>query len=114
MLDLEFFKIRNLAIAPYVISRIDQTRAFLQNGTNNPPFSVEMSQLLSQNNYENYDDFIPIFSEAFTLALTKFEKHTNFHSALPLFRAIQCFNPQFIQASLNHHNLATYNLIIEF
>ena len=75
---------------------------------------MEMSQLLSQNNYENYDNFIPIFSEAFTLALTNFEKHTNFHSALPLFRAIQCFNSQFIQASLNHHNLATYNLITEF
>ena len=114
MLDLEFFKIRNLAIAPYVTSRIDQTRAYLQNGTNNPPFSIEMSQLFSQNNHENWEDFIPIFSEAFKLALTKFEKHTNFYVTLLLFQAIQCFNPQFIQVLSNNHNLATYNLITEF
>lgn len=73
-----------------------------------------MSQLLSQNNYQNHDCFIPIFSEAFKLALTKFEKHTNNHSALPLFRAIQCFIPQFIQSSTNHHNLNNYSLITEF
>ncbi|GBB89932.1 hypothetical protein RclHR1_01680003 [Rhizophagus clarus] len=114
MLDLEFFKIRNSAIAPFVASRIDQTGAFLRNGTNNPPFSIEMSQLLSHNNYQTNDFFIPIFSEAFKLALAKFEKHTNNHSALPLFRAIQCFNPQFIQSSTNHHNLNNYNLITEF
>ena len=97
MLDLEFFKIRNLAIAPFVSSRIDQTRAFLRNGTNNPPFSVEMTQLLSQNDYQDHDYFTRIFSEAFKLALTKFEKHIDNHLALPLFRDIQCFNPQFIQ-----------------
>ena len=114
MSDLEFFKIRNLAVAPFVASRIDQTGAFLRNGTNNPPFSVEMSQLILRNNYQNHAPFIPIFSEAFKLALTKFEKHTNNHSALPLFRATQCFNPQFIQSSTNYHNLSNYSLIMEF
>jgi hypothetical protein len=114
MLDLEFFKIRNSAVAPFVASRIDQTGAFLRNGTNNPPFSIEMSQLLSQSNYQNHNPFIPIFSEAFKLALTKFEKHINNHSALPLFRATQCFNPQFIQSSRNHHDLNNYSLITEF
>ncbi|GET02769.1 hypothetical protein GLOIN_2v1761741 [Rhizophagus clarus] len=89
MLDLKFFKIRNSAIAPFVVSRIDQTDAFLRNRTNYPPFT-------------------------FKLALAKFEKHTNNHSALLLFYAIQCFNPQFIQSSMNYHNLNNYNLITEF
>ena len=87
MLDLEFFKIRNLAIAPFVASRIEQTRAFLQNKTNNSPYSVEMIQLLSHNN-QNYEYLTSIFYEAFKLALTKFKKHIKFHSALPFI--IQC------------------------
>src|SRR6266540_5919841 len=113
MLDLKFFKIRNLAIASFVTSRIEQTRVFLQNETNNPPYSIEMIQLLSHNN-QNYEYLTPIFSEAFRVALTKFEKHINSHSALPLFNAIQCFNPQFIQSFQNRHSLANYNLILEF
>src|SRR5688572_11372604 len=113
MLDLKFFKIRNLAIAPFVTSRIEQIRAFLQNRMNNPPYSVEITQLLSHDN-QNYEYLTPIFSEAFKIALTKFEKHTKFHSALPLFNAIQCFNPQFIQSFKNRHILANYNLISEF
>lgn len=112
-MDLEFFKIRNLAVAPFVFSRIEQTRAFLRNGINNSPISVEMTQLLSQN-YQNYEYLNPIFSEAFKLALKKFEKHIDSHSALPLFNAIQCFNPQFIQSSQNRHILTNYNLIPEF
>ena len=67
---------------------------------------LEKSQLLS-----NHDSFIPIFSEAFKLALTKFEKHTNNHSALLLFRATQCFNPQFIQSSTNYYNLSFFRLL---
>ena len=113
MLDLEFFKIRNLAIASFITSRIKQTRVFLQNEINNPPYSIEMTQLLSHNN-QNYEYLTPIFSEAFRVALTKFEKHINSHSALPLFNAIQCFNPQFIQSFQNRHSLANYNLILEF
>src|SRR6266498_4403148 len=113
MLDLEFFKIRNLAIAPFVTSRIEQTRAFLQNGINNLPYSVEITQLLSHNN-QNYEYLTPIFFEAFRVALTKFEKHINSHSALPLFNAIQYFNSQFIQSFQNRHSLANYNLISEF
>src|SRR6266540_2800473 len=113
MLDLEFFKIRNLAIASFITSRIKQTRVFLQNGINNPPYSVEMTQLLSHNN-QNYEYLTPIFSEVFRVVLTKFEKHINSHSALPLFNTIQYFNPQFIQSFQNRHNLANYNLILEF
>ena len=113
MLDLEFFKIRKLAIAPFVTSRVEQTKAFLRNGANNPPFSTEMTQLLSHN-HQNYEHLFPIFSEAFKIALTKFEKHVDSHSALPLFNAIQCFNPQFIQSSQSRHNLSNYNLISEF
>src|SRR6266542_1784138 len=97
MLDLEFFKIRNLAIAPFVTSRIKQIRAFLQNRTNNPPYNIKMTQLLSHNN-QNYEYLTPIFSEAFRVALIKFEKHINSHSALPLFNTIQYFNSQFIQS----------------
>ena len=113
VLDLEFFKIRKLAIAPFVTSRIEQTEAFLRNGVNNPPFSTEMTQLLSHN-YQNYEYLFPILSEAFKITLTKFEKHVNIHSALPLFNAIQCFNPQFIQSSQSRHSLSNYNLILEF
>jgi hypothetical protein len=113
MLDLKFFKIRNLTIVPFVASRIEQIRAFLQNRTNNPPYSVEITQLLSHNN-QNYEYLTPIFCETFKLALTKFEKHVKFHSTLPLFNAIQCFNLQFIQLFKNRHILANYNLILEF
>ena len=87
MLDLEFFKIRKLAIAPFVTSRIEQTKAFLRNGVNNPPFSIEMIQLLFYN-YQNYEYLFPIFSEAFKIALTKFEKHVDSHFALLLFNII--------------------------
>jgi len=72
-----------------------------------------MMQLLSYN-HQNYKYLILIFFEAFKITLTKFEKHINFHSALPLFNAIQCFNSQFIQSSQSRHNLSNYNLISEF
>jgi len=70
-------------------------------------------QLLSHN-HQNYEYLIPIFFETFKIALTKFEKHINFHLALPLFNAIQCFNSQFIQSFQNRHILANYHLILEF
>src|SRR6266540_323350 len=72
-----------------------------------------MTQLLSHNN-QNYEYLTSIFSEAFRVVLTKFEKHINFHSALPLFNTIQYFNLQFIQLFQNKHSLANYNLISEF
>ena len=72
-----------------------------------------MIQLLSHN-HQNYEYLFLIFSKAFKIALTKFEKHVNIHSALPLFNAIQCFNPQFIQSSQSRHSLSNYNLILEF
>ena len=87
ILNLEFFKIRKLTIAPFVTSRIKQTEAFLRNGVNNPPFSTEITQLLFHN-HQNYEYLFSIFSEAFKITLTKFEKHINVHSALLLFNAI--------------------------
>src|SRR6266540_7491991 len=70
-------------------------------------------QLLSHN-HQNYEYLILIFFEAFKIALIKFEKHINFHFALPLFNAIQYFNSQFIQSFQNRYILANYNLILEF
>ena len=92
VLDLEFFKIRKLAIARFITLRIEQTEAFLWNGVNNILFSIEMIQLLSHN-HQNYEYLFLIFSKAFKIALTKFEKHVNIRSALLLFNVIQCFNP---------------------
>jgi len=70
-------------------------------------------QLLSHN-HQNYKYLISIFFEAFKIALTKFEKHINFYSALLLFNTIQCFNLQFIQSFQNRYILVNYNLILEF
>ena len=57
-----------------------------------------MMQLLSYN-HQNYKYLILIFFEAFKITLTKFEKHINFHSALPLFNVIQYFITFFIEES---------------
>ncbi len=49
ILDLEFFKIRNLTIAPFVALRIEQIRVFLQNKIINLSFSIKIMQLLFHN-----------------------------------------------------------------
>ena len=55
-------------------------------------------QLLSHN-HQNYEYLIPIFSEAFKITLTKFEKHINFYFILSLF---------------NKFNVLIYNLFNHF
>ena len=111
--DLEFFKIRNKAVAPYVYSRIINLQAFLSSGRRNPPVSNEIEQILDESNY-NRESFISLFSRAFALAYEKCEKHISNHPALPLFKAIQCFDPRFIQSNTAHHNMGDYRIIEEF
>ncbi len=56
----------------------------------------------------------PIFSEAYKQALSKFKKYIDKHDALLLFQAIRCFDPKYIQAQNNRHNLNDYRKIDEF
>ena len=48
------------------------------------------------------------------MAYEKCEKHISHHSALLLFKAIQCFDPRFIQSNAINHNMSNYRLIEEF
>ena len=111
--DLEFFKIRNKAIAPFVYSRITYLQAFLSSGRRNPPISNEIDQILDETNYDK-EQFMSLFSEAFVLANEKCEKHLSRHPALSLFKAIQCFDPRFIQSNTAYHNIEDYRIIEEF
>ncbi|CAB4411643.1 unnamed protein product [Rhizophagus irregularis] len=111
--DLEFFKIRNKAIAPFVYSRIVSLQAFLLSGTRNPPISNEIFQLLNEEN-QDIASFVSLFSRAFILANEKYEKHISHHSALLFFKAIQCFDPRFIQSNSSNHNMENYRIIKEF
>jgi len=111
--DLEFFKIRNKAIAPFVYSRIISLQAFLLSGRRNPPVSNEIEQILDETNYDR-ESFIELFSNAFALAYEKCEKHISNHPALSLFKAIQCFDSRFIQSYIAHHNIDDYRIIEEF
>ncbi|GBC43827.2 transcription factor E2F6 isoform X1 [Rhizophagus irregularis DAOM 181602=DAOM 197198] len=108
--DLEFFKIRNKAIAPFVYSRIVSLQAFLSSGRSTPPISNELDQILAEANCDE-ESFAMIFSQAFSLAYEKCEKHLSHHPALSLFRAIQCFDPRFIQSNIAHHNMTDYGII---
>ncbi|GES87407.1 CGG triplet repeat-binding protein 1 [Rhizophagus clarus] len=111
--DLEFFKIRNKAIAPFVYSRIVFLQAFLSSGTRNPPISNEIFQLLNEEN-QDIASFVSLFSRAFILANEKCEKHISHHPALLFFKAIQCFDPRFIQSNSSNHNMENYRIIKEF
>ena len=48
------------------------------------------------------------------LAYEKCEKHISQHPVLLLFKAIQCFDPRFIQSNVANHNMANYRIIKEF
>ena len=110
---MEFLKIRNKAIAPFVYSRILNLQAFLSSGRRNPPISNEIERLLGETIYDR-NSFISMFSKAFTSAYEKCEKHISHHPALSLFKAIQCFDPRFIQSNVANHNMADYRIIEEF
>lgn len=110
--DLEFFKIRNKAIAPFVYSRIVSLQAFLSSGRRNPPISSEIDQILDEENCSK-ESFVTLFSQAFSLAYEKCEKHISRHPALSLFKAIQCFDPRFIQSNVANHDMMDYGIIEE-
>jgi hypothetical protein len=48
------------------------------------------------------------------LANEKCEKHISHHPALLFFKAIQCFDPRFIQSNSSNHNMENYRIIKEF
>ena len=93
--DLEFFKIRNKAIALFVYSRIVSLQAFLSSGRRTPPISNEIDRILVEANCDE-ESYSTLFSEAFVLAYKKCEKHLLRHLALSLFKVIRYFDPRFI------------------
>ncbi|CAJ0636060.1 15954_t:CDS:2, partial [Entrophospora sp. SA101] len=111
--DLEFFKICDKAIAPYVFLCIENTKNLLRAGIENPPLNQSMIDLCRIQNVSE-ESLIPTFSQAFNLAYNKLYKHVNRHSALPLFKEIQCFDPKFIRASSSQKNILLYSFIKEF
>jgi hAT family C-terminal dimerisation region len=111
--DLEFFKIRNKAIAPFVYSRIVSLQAFLSSGRRTPPISNEIDRILVEANCDE-ESYATLFSEAFVLAYEKCEKHLSRHPALSLFKAIRCFDPRFIQSNVINHNMTNYRIVKEF
>ncbi|GES82252.1 hypothetical protein GLOIN_2v1776946 [Rhizophagus clarus] len=86
--------------------------AFLSSGRRNPPISNEIENILEETNYR--DQFVSLFSKSFASAYEKCEKHLSQHPALLLFKAIQCFNPRFIQSNATNHNMADYGIIEKF
>jgi len=110
---LEFFKIRNKPLAAFVTNRINQTQAALEYGANNPLLSSEIIDKCNSQRV-NPNGLKPYFKQAYQLALNKWNKHIQHHSALPLFRDIQCFDPRFIRTQINRQNIILYVNIIEF
>jgi hypothetical protein len=110
---LEFFKIRNKPVAPYVATRLEVTNAMLLSGCSQPPLNNEVLGLINDY-YLDLDYYIAIFKEAFKLSLDKFKKHIENHPAVPLFKAIRCFDPRYIQSNFNYHAFSTYFVIKEF
>lgn len=87
--------------------------ALLQSGVINPPISEEMRSKFDDNQV-NPEIYAAMFREAYQLALNKLKKHVDKHSALPLFKAIQCFDPRFIRIQQNRQNIYLYLEIQEF
>ncbi|CAJ0625625.1 4167_t:CDS:2 [Entrophospora sp. SA101] len=111
--DLEFFKIRNKPVAPYVATHLEVTNAMLLSGCSQPPLNNGVLGLINDY-YLDLDYYIAIFKEAFKLSLDKFKKHIENHPAVPLFKAIRCFDPHCIQSNFNYHAFSTYFVIKEF
>lgn len=110
---MEFFKIRNKPLAAFVANRINQTQAALEYGANDPSILPEIIAKCNSCNV-NPSAYTPYFKQAYQLALDKWNKHIRQHSALPLFRNIQCFDPRFVRAQVNRQNIISYTNIIEF
>jgi hypothetical protein len=96
-----------------VTQRLIQLEAALQTGIIQPPFSDEMKIKFLERNVD-LTVFTTMFQEAYQLAFNKFKKHIDYHSALPLFKAIQCFDPRYIRAQQCHYNISLYSEIQEF
>ncbi|RGB21709.1 hypothetical protein C1646_777455 [Rhizophagus diaphanus] len=111
--NLKFFKVRNKAIVPFVYSQIINLQAFLSSGKRNSLISNKIIQILSEVN-NNVNFYMPLFAKAFILVYEKCEKYISQHLALPLFKAIQCFDPKFIQSNTANHNMEDYRVIKEF
>ena len=111
--DLEFFKIWNKAIAPFVYSRIVCLQAFILSEKRTPPISNEIEHIFIERNCDR-EAFITLFSQAFGLAYKKCEKHLSHYLALSLFKAIQCFDPRFIQSNIANINMIDYSIIKAF
>jgi hypothetical protein len=106
----EFFKIKSKPIAPFVISRLAHLEIALKLGTRSP-FNDELKNKFLENNVDP-KLYIKMFQEAFLIALSKLKKHIDYHPALPLFKAIQCFDPRYIRTHCNGIN--SYSEIEEF
>jgi hAT family C-terminal dimerisation region len=52
--------------------------------------------------------------QCFATHINKLKKHIDQHSALPLFKAIQCFDPRFIHVQQYRQNISLYAEIQEF
>ena len=79
----------------------------LQSDIIQPPFSNEMNTKFLENGVDS-TIYIIMFQEAYQLTLNKLKKHIDHHSALPLFKAIQYFNPHYIHAQQHHCNISLY------
>ena len=69
----------------------------------------ELSSLIQGYNF-SLEVVKNIFVEVFNIALKKFEKHINNHSALALFKSVRCFDPKYIQTEIDRQNIYTVNL----
>ena len=79
----------------------------LLSGCSQPHVNNEVLGLINDC-YLDLDFYIDIFKEAFKLSLEKFKKHIENHPAVPLFKAIRCFDPCYIQSNSNYHTFSTY------
>ena len=77
--------------------RLVHLESALQSGIIQPPFSNEMNTKFLEENVDT-SVFITMFQEAYQLAFNKLKKHIDYHSALSLFKAIQCFDSHYINA----------------
>jgi hypothetical protein len=70
--DLEFFKIRNLPVAPFVANRLEQLESFLLYNLQDPYINQEIDNPFSSNVI--HPSCVDVFKETFTLAYQKLKK----------------------------------------
>ncbi|CAB5309186.1 unnamed protein product [Rhizophagus irregularis] len=106
----EYFKIKNKPIAPFVIRCLAYLEATLQLGST---YSVsdELKVKFIENNVEP-KPYTKMFHEAFQIASNTLKGQIDNHLALPMFNAVQCFDPRFIRTHC--YNINSYSEIEEF